>query len=132
MAKQVRPVFCDPVKRSGPSRPSPIRNQNAHIPSWPEQISRSSKGRIYTCSHSLRPSVVFSLQTGWSPYIRLLGIVFAIEAILITSFLLISQNRRAELDYEVNVRSYRKLKKLQETLAALTQRLAVLEEKQAR
>lgn len=52
---------------------------------------------------------------------------------------MISQNRqntysdkRAELDYEVNVPSYRKLKELQETLAALTQRLAVLEEKPAK
>jgi uncharacterized membrane protein len=72
------------------------------------------------------------------PY-SLLGIVLAIEAILITSFLLISQNRqnvytdkRAELDYEVNVRSYRKLKELQEALDALTERLAALEERQIR
>jgi uncharacterized membrane protein len=43
------------------------------------------------------------------PY-SLLGIILAIEAILITSFVLISQNhqnahqdQRAELDYEVNV-----------------------------
>jgi uncharacterized membrane protein len=49
------------------------------------------------------------------PY-SLLGILLAVEAILITGFLLISQARqgrhaetRAELDYEVNVRSWRRL-----------------------
>jgi len=49
------------------------------------------------------------------PY-SLLGIILAIEAVFITGFLLISQNhqanyseKRAELDYEVNIRSYRKL-----------------------
>lgn len=54
------------------------------------------------------------------PY-SLLGIVLAIEAILITGFVLISQSRqyaysekRAELDYEVSVRSYRKLIELEQ------------------
>ncbi len=59
------------------------------------------------------------------PY-GLLGIVLAIEAILITGFLLISQNyqydyseKRAELDYEINIRTYRKLIELEKQLAAL-------------
>ena len=46
----------------------------------------------------------------------LLGIILSIEAIFMTGFLLISQNRqsvhadkRAELDYEVNVRIYREI-----------------------
>jgi uncharacterized membrane protein len=58
------------------------------------------------------------------PY-SLLGILLAIEAILITGFLLISQARqarhaelRAELDYEVNVRSYRKLIEIERRLDA--------------
>jgi low affinity Fe/Cu permease len=65
------------------------------------------------------------------PY-GLLGIILSIEAILLTGFLLISNNRqneyanrRAELDYEVNVRSYRKLCALEHELAALKQRLEV-------
>ena len=41
-----------------------MRDQNAHIPSWPEQIARSPKGRIYTCSHSLRPSVFSPCKPG--------------------------------------------------------------------
>ncbi len=67
------------------------------------------------------------------PY-SLLGIILAIEAILITSFLLISQNRqntyaekRAQLDYEVNVRSYRKLRELSETLESIRKRIEDLE-----
>jgi uncharacterized membrane protein len=67
----------------------------------------------------------------------LLGIILSVEAILITSFVLISQNRqnayqdrRAELDYEVNVRSYRKLGEIQAALAQVMERLAVLEEKE--
>lgn len=56
------------------------------------------------------------------PY-SLLGIVLAVEAVFITGFLLISQNRqqayadkRAELDYEINVRSYRKLLELEQRI----------------
>lgn len=67
------------------------------------------------------------------PY-SLLGIILSIEAILITSFLLISQNRqnthadkRAELEYEVNVRSYRKLLELHARLDQLTVRLERIE-----
>jgi uncharacterized membrane protein len=59
------------------------------------------------------------------PY-GLLGIILAIEAILVTGFLLISQSRqqaysdkRAELDYELNIRSYRKLVELERRLDAL-------------
>lgn len=65
----------------------------------------------------------------------LLGILLAVEAILITGFLLISQARqsrhaelRAELDYEVNVRSFRKLQQLEVTLASLGDRLEALEQ----
>ena len=56
----------------------------------------------------------------------LLGIILAIEAVLITGFLLISQSRqyaysdkRAELDYEVNIRSYRKLMELEKRLDSM-------------
>jgi uncharacterized membrane protein len=59
------------------------------------------------------------------PY-SLLGILLAVEAILITGFLLISQARqgrhaetRAELDYEVNVRSWRRLGELEARLDRL-------------
>ena len=60
----------------------------------------------------------------------LLGILLAIEAIFITGFLLIAQNRqtqyadkRAELDYEVNVRTYRELGEIKRMLSDLERRL---------
>ena len=63
----------------------------------------------------------------------LLGILLAIEAILVTGILLISQNRqnahadkRAELDYEVNVRTYREIHEIKRMLAELEQRIADL------
>jgi uncharacterized membrane protein len=64
----------------------------------------------------------------------LLGIILSVEAILITGFLLISNQRqnqraevRAELDYEVNVRSYRKLSEIETRLERLLERLERLE-----
>jgi uncharacterized membrane protein len=60
----------------------------------------------------------------------LLGILIAIEAIFVTGFLLISQNRqtehadkRAELDYEVNVRTYRELGEIKRLLHDIERRL---------
>jgi uncharacterized membrane protein len=64
----------------------------------------------------------------------LLGIVLAIEAILITGFVLIAGQRqsrraelRAELDYEVNVRSFRKFEEVERRLERLT---AALEDRE--
>lgn len=63
------------------------------------------------------------------PY-NLLGILLSVEGILITGFLLISQNRQqaqaekfAELDYEVNVRSFRAIQELQLLVCALAERI---------
>jgi len=60
----------------------------------------------------------------------LLGIILSIEAIFITGFLLISQNRqnahadkRAELDYEVNVRTYREIHEIDTMLRTILSRL---------
>jgi uncharacterized membrane protein len=65
---------------------------------------------------------------------NLLGIMLSIEAIFITGFLLISQNRqsthadkRAELDYEVNVRTYRRINHIDDVLRAVVERLDRLE-----
>src|SRR6185436_21157977 len=64
----------------------------------------------------------------------LLGIILAIEAIFITGFVLISQNRqnahadkRAELDYEVNVRTYREIHEIDAMLRAIMERLERVE-----
>lgn len=61
------------------------------------------------------------------PY-GLLGIILAIAAVLITGFLFISQHhqynyseKHAELDYEINIRSYRKLLEIEQRLDTLSQ-----------
>ena len=68
------------------------------------------------------------------PY-GLLGIILAVEAVLITSMLLISNNRqndaepkRDELEYEVNISSYRLLMKLRHELHELHARIERVEQ----
>jgi len=65
-----------------------------------------------------------------APPFALLGIILAMETIFITGFVLISQNRqakydakRAELDYEVNVQTFRKIADLETTLQRVLARL---------
>jgi uncharacterized membrane protein len=69
------------------------------------------------------------------PY-GLLGIILSIEGILITLFLLVSNNRqsahaekRAALDYEVNVRTWRLVNHLADRLDDVATRLKRLEER---
>jgi len=64
----------------------------------------------------------------------LLGIILSIEAIFITGFLLISQNRqgahadkRSELDYEVNVRTFREIQSMKRLLADIQSRIEAIE-----
>ena len=66
----------------------------------------------------------------------LLAIILAMETIFITGFVLISQNRQsardgkqAELDYEVNVLTYRKMREIEAVLQAMSQRLEELEQR---
>jgi uncharacterized membrane protein len=78
---------------------------------------------------------ILAIMTRFDEYpFGLLGIILAIEAIFITGFLLISQNRqnthadkRAELDYEVNVRTYREIHEIAAMLRAIVERLDRLE-----
>lgn len=65
-----------------------------------------------------------------APPFALLGILLAMETIFITGFVLISQNqqskydaKRAELDYEVNVQTFRKIEELEVTLQLVLTRL---------
>jgi uncharacterized membrane protein len=67
------------------------------------------------------------------PY-NLLGLIISAEAIFLTGFLLISQNRqnahadkRAQLDYEVNVRTYREISETRRLLEDLRRRLERIE-----
>ena len=74
---------------------------------------------------------IFAMVRAFDSYpFGLLGIILAVEAIFITGFLLISQNRqsvhadkRAELDYEVNVRTYREIRQIKSMLQTLEHEL---------
>ena len=78
---------------------------------------------------------IVAVMTHFDEYpFSLLGIILSIEAIFITGVLLISQNRqnahadkRAELDYEVNVRTYREIHQIDTLLGSVIDRLAKLE-----
>jgi uncharacterized membrane protein len=85
-----------------------------------------------------------AINTGVFAFVRrfdaypfgLLGIILAAEAVLIAGFVLISQNRqsahadkRAELDYEVNVRTYREIVDVDNRLRMILERLERLEQK---
>jgi uncharacterized membrane protein len=85
----------------------------------------------------LNSGLIVAVQAFDAYPFSLLGIILSVEAILITSFLLISQNRqnvhaekRAELEYEVNVRSYRKIRDLQDALEAIANRIERLEKRE--
>ncbi len=78
----------------------------------------------------INTGILAFLQTFDAYPFGLLSIILAIEAIFITGFLLISQNRqsvhadkRAELDYEVNVRTYREIRKIKAMLQTLEREL---------
>jgi uncharacterized membrane protein len=78
---------------------------------------------------------LFAIVTRFDDYpFGLLGIILSVEAIFITGFLLISQNRqsahadkRAELDYEVNVRTYREIHEIDTMLRTILARIDRLE-----
>lgn len=64
----------------------------------------------------------------------LLGILLSVEAIFITGFLLISQNRqgafaekRSQLDYEVNVRTFREIQNVKKLLSDMKSRIDRIE-----
>ncbi len=68
----------------------------------------------------------------------LLALALSIEAVLITSILIISNsgqsnlaNTRATLDYEVNVQTYREIQHIQQTLEMISERLSLLESRQS-
>jgi uncharacterized membrane protein len=78
---------------------------------------------------------LFAIMAHFDEYpFGLLSFILAVEAIFITGFLLISNNRqsahadlRSELDYEVNVRTYRRIQELDAVLRQLVERLERLE-----
>ncbi len=92
--------------------------------------------------HAVWFALWVAINTGAFAFIRrfdeypfgLLGIILGAEAIFITGWVLISNNRqnahadkRAELDYEVSVRNYRQISSIDTRLNEILQRLERLE-----
>jgi low affinity Fe/Cu permease len=96
----------------------------------------------FLVAHSLWFLLWLALNTGVLAFVgkfddypyNLLGLILSVESIFITGFLLISQSRqhahadkRAELDYEVSVRTYREIEELKELVLAMQAQLAQVE-----
>jgi uncharacterized membrane protein len=96
----------------------------------------------FVAAHFLWFVVWMALNTGIFAFIRtfdgypffLLVTILAVETVLITIFVLISNTRqsthadkRAELDYEVNVLTYREITKIHTTMVEMMRRLERLE-----
>lgn len=127
-----------------------VREEVLASATWHEQIAERVTlfvGKPYfLVTHALWFLFWVIVNTGAFALIRrfdnypfsLLGILLSIEAIFITGFLLISQNRqnafadkRAELDYEVNVRTYRRLNDIEERQKKILSYLEIREESRA-
>lgn len=74
-------------------------------------------------------------KTGFDPFpFGLLTLIVSLEAIFLSTFVMLSQNRqakqadlRAELDYEVNVRAEKEIEEIKEILQGLCKRLDQLQ-----
>jgi len=113
---------------------------------WHERLAERVTGFVgkphFLVAHALWFLIRVVVKTAFVAIVRrfdtypfsLLGILLSMEAIFITGFLLISQNRqsafadkRAELDYEVNVRTYRRLEQIERSQERILQRLDAME-----
>ncbi len=123
-----------------------VREKLAADTRWYERLAERATAFIsrphFLVVHSLWFMLWLALNTGLFalvgkfddyPY-NLLGLILSVESIFITGFLLISQNRqnahadkRAELDYEVNVRTYRELAELKELAQTLQTQLTQMQ-----
>jgi len=132
-------VFCvNPDCRKALGEFRYVREELVQRARWHEGIAERIAKFIghpyYIVLHLSWFALWIAINTGLVALIRrfddypfgLLGILLGIEAILVTGILLISQNRqnahadlRAELDYEVNVRTYREIHEIKRLLVEL-------------
>ncbi len=123
-----------------------VREELAADTRWYERLADRATDFIsrphFLVVHSLWFMLWLALNTGLFaivgkfddyPY-NLLGLILSVESIFITGFLLISQHRqnahadkRAELDYEVSVRTYREIDALKELVQTMQAQLAQVE-----
>ncbi len=134
----VQAVFCaNPACHKALGEFRYVREELLEQTRWHETLAERATSFIgkphFVVAHVLLFAAWVGVNTGLVALVRafdvypfgLLGILLAVEAIFITGFLLISQNRqnvhadkRAELDYEVNVRTYREIHEIKAMLQA--------------
>lgn len=119
-----------------------VREELLDAARWHELLAERIAGFIgkphFVAVHVVVFGLWVAINTGIVVFVRafdeypfgLLGIILSVEAILITGFVLISQRRqnahadtRAELDYEVNVRTYREIHEIKSMLEVTRARL---------
>ena len=119
-----------------------VREELAQRARWHERLADRVAAFVgrpqFILAHTLWFAAWLAVNTGVVAFVArfddypysLLGLIISVEAIFITGFLLISQNRqsahadkRAELDYEVNVRTYREISEMKALLETIRERL---------
>ena len=140
-------VFCaNPVCRKALGEFSyvleELERDTSRVAKLAERVAELSGRPHFVTLHLLWFAVWVLVNSGLVAYFTafdaypygLLGIILSIEGILITLFLLVSNNRqsahaekRAALDYEVNVRTWRLVNHLADRLDDVATRLALLE-----
>ena len=147
-ANGARAVFCaNPACRKALGPFDYVREELAAETRWYERVSdraTSLNSRPHFLAvHTLWFALWLAVNTGLFalvhkfdnyPY-NLLGLILSIESVFVTGFVLISQRRqrahadkRAELDYEVGVRTYREIEELKEIARAARAQLAELKQ----
>lgn len=145
-ANDVRAVFCaNPACRKALGPFDYVREELAAETRWYERLSDRATAFIsrphFLVAHSLWFALWLGVNTGILalvgrfdnyPY-NLLGLILSLESVFVTGFVLISQRRqkahadkRAELDYEVGVRTYREIEELKELARETRAQLAEL------
>ena len=132
-------VFChNPECRKALGEFAYIEEEFATVRRWHERVAEKVSEFVgkphFVLFHGVWFIVWIAINSGIlmvakkfdDPPFNLLSFVLGLETIFITGFLLISQNRQsahaaklAELDYEVNVRTYRELRQIHAKLDRL-------------
>jgi uncharacterized membrane protein len=140
-------VFCaDPACHKALGEFSYVQEEVAAATGWHERLADRVTGFIgkphFVLVHLFWFAAWIAVNSGivmigrrFDEYpFALLALALSIEAILLSGFILISNNRqaafadkRAELDYEVNVRSFRAVQRLSEAVEAISARIERLE-----
>ena len=99
---------------------------------WADKITAFSGSMAFVYIHAIAFAVwivvnLVQSKSGFDPFpFGLLTLIVSLEAIFLSTFVMLSQNRqgkqadlRAELDYEVNVKAEKEIEEIKEMLAEM-------------